>query len=372
LVLGAFAAEAELAVLNTRLTPRERDAELGALGTTSEVNGVHIAPPEVNAGDGAALLLFTSGTTGAPKAAVLPRDALLASARAACEVLAIDASSRVVCAMPLFHVGGLGLALRCALSGAQLVLHGRFDAAQVARELQSGATHASLVAATLARVLDEAESFPRTVRNVLVGGGPVPKSLLERARAKGLPVLQTWGLTETCSLATCERPGYADGATAGSPMPGIELRIEGGEVLVKGPQLMRGYLGHPPIEGFFRTGDLGELDERGRLRIFSRRADLIVSGGENVYPAEIEAALLEHPRVVEVAVLPEDDARWGQIGVAYVVTDAAESELRKFLEERIARYKIPARFERRSELPKTDSGKIDRVTLRRGASRAAP
>ena len=373
LVFAAMERGAQIALLNTRLTEAERRAQLAALGLHKKVNGVHLPEGEVNAVhqdfSGPAALLFTSGTTGIPKAAVLPLASLLANAGAANDLLGIDKESRCLCAMPLFHVGGLGIALRCALSGATLLLHERFDAKAVAHELRTGATHASLVAATLARVLDENESaggggtFPKSVRNVLVGGGPVPKPLLERARKAGLPVLQTYGLTETCSMATCERPGEADGKTAGVPMRGIELQIDQGEILLKGPQLMRGYLDHPPLEGFFRTGDLGELDQKGRLTIHARRTDLIVSGGENVYPAEIEAALLAHPAVTEAAVLPAPDERWGQVGVAYVVTTAAESELRAHLGSLLARYKIPARFERLPELPRLASGKVDRRKL---------
>src|SRR5438045_4398003 len=124
--------------------------------------------------------------------------------------------------------------------------------------------------------------------------------------------------------------------------------------------MMRGYLGQPPLQGeFFRTGDLGELDARGRLIVHARRGDLIVSGGENVYPAEVEAALLAHPAVREVAVLPAADARWGQVGIAYVSTEAAESELRAFLRDRLATFKVPARFVVVRELPRNAAGKVD-------------
>jgi O-succinylbenzoic acid--CoA ligase len=362
LVFGAMEAGGEIALLNTRLTEAEQKAQLHALGLGKDANGVHFAE---GSSLGPAILLFTSGTTGAPKVAVLPLESFLSSARAANEVLGVDQGSRFVCAMPLFHVGGLGTAFRCALAGATLVLHHRFDAEKMADELSNGATHASLVASTLARVLDTGARFPKTVRAVLVGGGPVPKPLLARARDAGLPVLQTYGLTETCSMATCERLGEADGDTAGPAMPGIELRVEKGEILVAGPQLMRGYLGQSPLSGFFPTGDLGELDARGRLTVHARRTDLIVSGGENVYPAEVEAALLSHPLVREAAVVPAPDERWGQVGVAYVVGAAAESDLRAWLAGLLARYKIPARFESVPELPRLASGKIDRQKLQR-------
>jgi O-succinylbenzoic acid--CoA ligase len=348
LILGALDSRCEIVLLSTRVTNLERALQLASID--------RIAP----AGEPAAIL-FTSGTTGAPKAARLARDNLEASAKAALEVLQIDESSRYLCAMPLFHTGGLGIALRCRRAGATMILHERFEAHAVARELREGATHVSLVANTLARVLDAGETFPPAI--ALVGGGPVPQGLLERARRAGLRVLQTYGLTETASMATCERLEDADGTTAGPPIPGMQVRVIKGEIEVRGPQVMRGYLGAEPVNGWFATGDLGELDPRGRLVVHARRTDLIVSGGENVYPAEVEAALLSHPLVREAAVLPAPDERWGQVGIAYVSTTAAESELRAFLNGRLARFKVPARFVVVPELPRTAAGKVDRARL---------
>ena len=358
LLLGALERGSELVLQNTRLTPAERAAQVLSLAA--------ITP----AGE-PAVVLFTSGTTGGPKAARLARENLDANARAANEVLQVDASSRFVCVLPLFHVGGLGTLVRCELAGATVLLHERFDAEAVARELHEGATHASLVANTLARVLEQSADFPPAI--VAVGGGPVPRPLLDRARAAGLRVVQTWGMTETCSMGTCELPDHADGTTAGPPLPGFEIRIDAGEVLVRGPAVMRGYLGQEPLRGrFFRTGDLGELDDRGRLTVHARRTDLIVSGGENVHPAEVEAALLAHPDVREAVVLPAPDERWGQVGVAYVVTSASDDELRQFLRARIARYKVPARFVHVPELPRTAAGKVDRTRLPARPSAAKP
>jgi O-succinylbenzoic acid--CoA ligase len=350
LLLGALERGSELVLQNTRLTPAERAAQVLSLAAV---------PP---AGD-PAVILFTSGTTGGPKAAMLERENLEASASAANEVLRVDASSRFLCVLPLFHVGGLLTLVRCEFAGATVLLHERFDAEAVARELREGATHASLVANTLSRVLEKSSDFPPVV--VAVGGGPVPRPLLDRARTAGLRVVQTWGMTETCSMATCELPDDADGTSAGPPLPGFEVRIDAGkEVLVRGPALMRGYVGQEPLRGrFFRTGDLGELDGRGRLTVHARRTDLIVSGGENVYPAEVESALLAHPEVREAVVLPAPDERWGQVGVAYLVTSASDEELRDFLRQRIARYKVPARFVRLPELPRNAAGKVDRLRL---------
>ena len=379
LLHAAGRAGTALLLLNTRLTARERLAQLAALGNpplADELAHELAAGPAARglpASEAASLdpgsvqtLLFTSGTTGVPKVAPHTVQNHQANARAAIEVLGLDAGTRFVCCLPLFHVGGVAIAIRCALAGGAVLLHERFDAAAVAQDLRSGATHASLVASTLARVLDACDAFPPGVRAVLVGGGPVPSALLARARGAGLPVLQTYGLTETSSQATCERPGEADGETAGPPMPGLELRVtQDGEIEVRGPAVIAGYLGAPAFDGWFATGDLGTLDARGRLVVHARRVDLILSGGENVYPAEVEAALLLHPGVREAAVLPAPDERWGQVGVAHLVAEATEPELRAFLRARLAAYKVPARFHFRAALPKTAAGKVDRAALLR-------
>jgi O-succinylbenzoic acid--CoA ligase len=339
-ILGAMEGRAEVVLQNTRLTEAERTAQLDSIASFPPAG----AP---------ATILFTSGTTGTPKAALLPLECHLAAARAANEVLGVEASSRFVCALPMFHVGGLAIAFRCQLAGATLLLHERFDARAVARDLLAGATHASLVANSLARVLEVCDRFPPSVRAVLIGGGPIPAPLLERARRAGLPVLESYGMTETASMVTCE----------GVPLPGMEARVVGGEIEVRGPALMRGYLGHEPVSGWFRTGDLGSIDSHGRLVVHARRGDLIISGGENVYPAEVEGALLAHPGVREAAVLPAPDERWGQVGVAYVSGTASENVLRDFLRERLARYKIPARFVFLEALPRNAAGKVDRSRL---------
>jgi O-succinylbenzoic acid--CoA ligase len=373
LVHAAARAGVAVALLNPRLTATETAALVASLQPATAADAL---PPQtalapqpsgsVTAAidlDAVQLLLFTSGTTGAPKAAQLTAGQLQASALASNQVIGLDASSRFLCCLPLFHIGGLSIALRCAAAGATLVLHERFDALATARALEDGVTHVSLVASTLARTLLQLRRPLAHVRAALIGGGPVPQALLERARTAGLPVLQTYGLTETCAQVTCERPGEADGATAGPSMPGMELRIQQGEIEVRGPALMLGYLGQPPLpRDWFRTGDLGALDDRGRLTVFARRVDLILSGGENVYPAEIEAALQEHPDVVEAAVVPVADPRWGQAGCAFVAL-RNDCDLQAFLRGRLAGFKIPRQFVRVEALPRTAAGKVDRRAL---------
>jgi len=385
LLHGAARAGVELAVLNARLTQAELPALLDRLGPALRLGdlpgGASLdafaagsRPAEPAAIDPARVhtILFTSGTTGRPKAAQLSVAAHQASAQASIETLRMDGHSSYLCNLPLFHVGGIAAAVRCAVAGAAVVLHERFDAAATAEALGSGVSHASLVATTLGRLLELRDRFSRTVRAVLVGGGPVPADLLARARAAGLPALHTYGLTEAASQVTAERLGDADGTTAGPPLPGSEVRIVEGEIEVRGPTMMHGYLGEPPLRGWFRTGDLGSLDARGRLVVHSRRVDLIVSGGENVYPAEVEAALLTHPAVADCAVVPWPDEQFGQVGCAAVVLrrPVGEVELREHCQARLAGFKVPRRFTILDALPRNAAGKADRPALLRYLERA--
>jgi O-succinylbenzoic acid--CoA ligase len=365
-LLNARLADAELPPLLDRLGPVLR---LGALPGAVPLEGFAADARPATPGllDPARIhtILFTSGTTGRPKAAQLSVGAHQASARASIETLRMDDGSSYLCNLPLFHVGGIATAVRCAVAGAALVLHRRFDAAATAEALGSGATHASLVATTLIRLLEVRDRFPGTVRAVLVGGGPAPAALLARARAAGLPALHTYGLTEAASQVTAERLRDADGATAGWPLPGVEVRVSQGAIEVRGPTMMLGYLGEPPLSGWFQTGDLGELDHRGRLVVHARRSDLIVSGGENVYPAEVEAALQDHPGVVECAVVPWPDEDLGQVGCAAVVLrdrlDA--SDLERHCRDRLAGFKVPRKFIVVDDLPFTRGNKLDRSAL---------
>lgn len=331
--------------------------------TESEVKKLPL-PQGEGWGEGA-VTLFTSGTTGTRRAIMLGRAQFEANAKASAERLRAEPTDRWLGTLPLFHVGGLAMLYRCAKSGASIDLEPHFDAQRVADALNDGATHASLVPTMLDRVLERFVKSPQSrVHAILIGGGPMSPSTLARARAAGLPVLQTYGLTEACSQVTTEVPGEADGTSAGPPIPGVEVRIvnadtEGiGEIEVKGPTVAEG------LGPWLATKDLGRLDARGRLTIFARRTDLILSGGENVYPAEVEAALREHPSISDVAVAPRDDAEWGQIVVAVIVTNETSDEaLTKWARERLASFKVPRAWVRVMEVPRNATGKVDRAAL---------
>ncbi|WP_426751981.1 o-succinylbenzoate--CoA ligase [Myxococcus sp. Y35] len=336
------------------------------------------------------VVLFTSGTTGRPKGAVLTEGNFRASTRGSAANLGAHAAPRWLGTLPLFHVGGIAMLTRTAYEGGCLILHERFDADAVNRAIDTeGASHASLVATTLERVLEARgdRPMPPSFAFALIGGGPVPVPLLARARAAGLRALQTYGLTEACSQVTTERPDEADGRTAGAPLPGTEVRIVGadgdvcgpgveGDIEVRSPTVMAGYWQRPEAtrealrDGWLRTKDVGVLDVRGRLTVLSRRTDLIVRGGENIYPAEIEAVLLNHPAVQEAAVVGFPDDRWGETPVAFVVRRPGQEQpgaevLDAWSRQSLAGFKVPARFVWLDALPRNAMGKVERTVLRK-------
>ena len=388
--LNARLTEAELKPQLERTRPRlllADEAHASLYSGATPLEAWERAPAEPWPGDGSDAgadwaVLFTSGTTGEPKAACLTVGALDSLARVSRANLGSRPKDRWLCSLPLFHVGGLAMVVRCAADGAVLELPSRFDAEETVEAVhRHGVTHLSLVARTLEQSLD-AGLGAADLRGVLLGGGPVPPRLGERGRAAGVPILLTYGLTEACSQVTTERPGEADGLTAGPPLPGLEVRILDagglelpagveGSIAVRGPTLMRGYLedraGTEAVlrEGWLHTGDLGRSDECGRLTVLARRADLILSGGENVYPAEVEAVLAAHPALAEVAVVARPDTRWGQVPVAVVVPRVGESpgDLRTWARVRLAGFKVPAEVVTATALPRTGAGKIDRAAV---------
>jgi O-succinylbenzoic acid--CoA ligase len=335
------------------------------------------AEPVVPNPDSAALLLHTSGTTGAATPVELTHANLLFSALGSAVALGLDPAERWLCTLPLAHVGGLSILLRSALYATTAVLHPSFDADRVASELATGATTlVSLVPTTLARLLDAGASAPPRLRRALIGGGPLAAPLLARALDAGLPVVQTYGLTEACSQVTTART--PEDTSAGPPLPLVSVALGGpppdagaawqpgvGEILVDGPTVAAGARA---TDGLLHTGDLGRLDDAGHLHVIGRRADTIVSGGENVAPSEVEAVLMSHPHVAEAAVHGREHSEWGEVVIARVVPVAGvelNSELlREHCAQQLAPFKVPKAIERAESLPRTPSGKLRRGELR--------
>ena len=336
-----------------------------------------------------AVAVLTSGTTGRPKAALLSHAALGASAAAWSAALP-PATGWLLC-LALSHVAGLGVAWRALGDGVPLSIAEGFDPHAVLRVLRGpdAPSHVSLVPIQLARLLDAegsagtAAAPPPSVRAVLLGGAPIPPDLVRRATAAGWPVVPTYGLTEAGSGVTAlraeEAARFPD--AAGRPLQGVAVRIaepgaDGiGEIQVLSPAAFSGYLGRDEesaeaftADGWLRTGDLGRLDAEARLFVAGRLDDRLVSGGENVDPAEIEAGLAAHPAVGEAGVAGRPDPAWGTVPVAGIVlrpaaVDPGDPALRAWCRERLAPHKVPAAFVRLADLPRTPAGKLRRRDL---------
>lgn len=299
--------------------------------------------------DGDAVVVTTSGSTGVPKGVVHTHASLKASALALCAAIDIDPErDRWLCCLPVSHIGGLSIVTRSFVVGFDLEIHARFDPAAVTDAAHRGATLASFVPTTLARI------DPSLFRLILVGGAAPPEALPPNCRA-------TYGLTETCSNVVID----------GRPLPGVELRIRDGEILARGGMLMRAYRdGTSPIttDGWLPTGDAGDIGPDGTLTVHGRRGDLVITGGENVWPVPVEAILQRVVGVAEVAVIGRPDPDWGQLVTAVVVPSDPHDpptldQLREEVKVVLPGYCAPRRLELVDALPRTSLGKIRRQAL---------
>jgi len=349
-------------LLHPKLTPAERGAALRTIE-----RGAATLPND------AAVIMLTSGTTGEPRAAVLTRGALLASAAASAANLGWFDGDCWLLAMPIARVGGLSILTRCLIARRTVAL-AAFDAAQLPGFVERHrVTIASLVPTMLAKVLDAHPQWtpPAHLRVVQIGGAAAPAALLERAARRGVPIVITYGCTETCSqvvVTPYEFRFEPARCGAGRPLPGAQVRVAGGHIQVKGPMRMAGYAGEPPLDpqAWFDTGDLGEFDVEGFLHVKARAGDLIISGGENVYPAEVERVLESFPGIAAAGVFGVPDETWGEVVAAALVTHGValdQRELARFLAARLASHKLPRRVCIVPSLPHTGAGKLDRGTL---------
>ncbi len=300
-----------------------------------------------------ATIVFSSGSQTSPKAIAHQLDAHLASARGANTNLPLSTGDGWLLSLPMFHVSGLGVLFRCTLAGATIVLP-TSDPSIVGQVERGRPTHVSLVPTQLSRWLAHAHHAANFLKAVLLGGAPLPSELIERAWVAGWPLYTTYGLSETASQVTTTQPNASieELRTAGRVLPGRVLKIaSNNEILVRGATMFDGYLDGQTTtcpfdsDGWFHTGDLGHWDTAGRLVVFGRRDNLFVSGGENIYPEEIELALLNVPGIHQVIVVPQPHQEYGQRPVAFVDGDLAQIDRwRHILAERLPRYKIPDRY----------------------------
>jgi fatty-acyl-CoA synthase len=338
------------------------------------------------------LIVYTSGTTGRPKGAVLRQDALLWNGVMSQHMHALTSDDHVLTVLPFFHVGGLNIQTTPALHhGATVTVHARFspDSTLAAFE-RDRPTLTVLVPATIQAVTDHpawATTDLSSLKAISTGSTIVPQPLIDRFVARGVPVLQVYGSTETCPIAVYTRLG-GDLSRAGSTgLPGLcceaivvddagEELPSGtpGEIAVRGSNVFYEYWGNEAAtrealhEGWYRTGDIGLRDGDGYFWVHDRKKNMIISGGENIYPAEVERVLLEHPDVAECGVIGRPDSRWDEVPVAYVIRRpggrAGADELRAHVQIQLARFKVPREFVFVADLPRTALGKVQHFLLK--------
>ncbi len=357
---------AALVPLNTRLTAAQQGAQAATVGADvtvdTSLDGMEAAiEPRRELGlDAVHTVLFTSGTEGEPKPVELTVGNLDAAAAGSATVFGSEPGDRWLSPLPLFHVAGLSILARCARNATTAVLHDRFELPVVLAALSAGEVSLiSLVPTQLRRLRDEGLTEAPALRALLLGGGPIPPDLVEWARETGLPVRCTYGMTETASQVAVTDPWES----AATPLPDAEIEIApDGEIVVRGPMVASGALSD---DGWLHTGDVGSIDRRGRLHVEGRIKELIVTGGEKVAPAAVEAVLAAHPAVADAGVAGTPDPDWGEAVTAYVVerNPVSDYDLLAFCRERLAGYQVPKRVVRVSSLPRNAGGKLLRNSL---------
>ena len=332
--------------------------------------------PGHEAGD--VMLVYTSGTTGEPKGAIHTAAAMRANIAAAIDAQGLEAATRTLAVLPLFHVGGLCIqVLPTLVAGGVVRLHARFDAGAWLRDVAAWRPTTSLLVPATMRALIEHPQWATTDLSSLAfvntGSQIVPRALIDAFHARGVPVCQVYGATETGPVTLVLRPGEAraHAGSVGRPALGVEVQLVDGEVWVRGANLARGYHREPDAAafagGWFRSGDLAQCDAEGWYEIVGRSKDLIISGGENIHPAEIENLALGDPAVADAAVVGLPDPRWGEMPVLAVVARSGVEidldRLRALFESRLARFKQPRRIVVLDALPKTALGKVRKSEL---------
>jgi O-succinylbenzoic acid--CoA ligase len=370
--------------------PEEREVELGNGLWLRQLASAPAAQPaglrdEVELQD-VHSIVFTSGTTGAGKAVELSHGNHWWNAMGSMLNLGSYESDRWLLCLPHYHVGGLSILLRSVIYGVPVLIQPGFDAEEVNRALDTeGITIVSVVSTMLRRMLGARDylRYPEELRCVMLGGGPVPMPLLERCVEAGIPVAPTYGLSETSSQAATLHPREVARkmGSSGRALFPVDIAIdkdgerlppgEAGEIIVRGPSVSDAYAGREAEdwrERWLYTGDAGFLDEEGYLYVLDRQDDLIISGGEKVYPSEVESVLTAHPDVEEAGVFGGQDEEWGQAVNAAIVPRAGCTpslpELQRYCRERLAGYKIPRGMYVVDSLPRTASGKLQRKVLR--------
>ncbi|GAB6182053.1 o-succinylbenzoate--CoA ligase [Desulfotomaculum defluvii] len=372
--------QVEILMINVRLTDQEITKQLQSLGIKVifsydnkfiSFNEVYQSKQEDItlvkdfSSENIAVIMHTSATTGEFKAVPIRWKQFHAHVKASEKILGVVDNDNWLVILPMYHIGGLAILIRSLYNGTQITILDKFDEAEVIKLIESNEINMlSIVPTMLNRIVDRIEKH--SLRVVLIGGEFMPNALVEKCIGKNIPIYKTYGMTEVTSqcatFSVLEYPEKID--AVGLPLEQVDICIANpdekdiGEVLIKGPMLMDGYLGKENIIGYFNTEDIGCLDQDGFLYILDRRKNIIISGGENIYPKEIENVLYAHPKITECAVVGRKDERWGQVPVLYVVSSLDETEIFNYLVNKLAKYKLPKKIIYLDRLPRNSLGKV--------------
>ena len=382
LKLGAIYVPVNILYRERELEHIRRDAEPKVFVDEAELaalKNVYVSPDRFRVpldGDAPAMIVYTSGTTGTSKGAVLTHNNLLANTVNIVACWEISQADRFLLVLPLFHIHGLGNGVHAWLAtGCRMRLLERFEHQRAAEEFTTFRPTLFFGVPTIyVRLLEAPPEIAANMRLFVSGSAPLPAHVMEAFRAKfGHTILERYGMSETLMNTSNPYAGERRAGTVGAPMPGVSLRIVEGEVQLRGPNVFAGYWRNAEAtakafdEGWFRTGDMGEVSEDGYLTLTGRKSDLIISGGFNIYPREIEELLLEQEGVAEAAVVGVNDPVRGEVPVAYIVTrgecvvDALETTCRA----KLASFKVPRAFVPVEALPRTALGKVQKHLLPR-------
>lgn len=329
--------------------------------------------------DWVASIMYTSGTTGKPKGVLQTFGNHFYSAVSSALNLGLSSADKWLCVAPIFHISGFSIIMRGLIYGMTVRLVEKFRAEEIERILANETvTIMSVVPFMLKKLIQQQNKtnthYNSAFRCMLLGGGTIDRETLEICLQRSIPVVQCYGMTETCSQIVALRSVDAllKLGSVGQPLFSTQLKLsKDGEILLKTPALTPGYLNLPNklpskmIDGWYRTGDIGHLDKEGYLYIDGRADEMLISGGENIFPQEVEQVYQRYPQINEVAVVGQNDSVWGQVPVAFVVSDRrlSTTKLMNYGYEHLARYKVPQHYIFVSELPKNASGKIRRFML---------
>lgn len=369
---------------NTAYTERELEHIRNVTEPVLELRGDLTLPPheprdvevDLASGSDIAMLGFTSGTTGQPKAAMLTHDNLIAGARSVIESWQWTSQDRLLLSLPLFHMHGLGVGVNGSLmAGSSIVVVPKFSPTAIVEAIERYEPTMFFGVPTMYAKLRDAGALAALARLRLCvsGSAPLAPSLFaDIERTVGQPPLERYGMTETVMLAGNPIAGPRKAGSVGQPLPGVEIRLDEatGEVQVAGPNVFSGYLNQPEQtaaaftdDGYFRTGDIGRFDEDGFLSLVGRASELIITGGYNVYPREVEDAMRQCPGVKDAAVVGKLDDVWGEVVVGFIVGEVEEEKLTEHAARVLADYKRPRMWMIVSDLPRNAMGKVDRLEL---------